>query len=460
VTDQLSDLLHERADQLPVFVRSADGLRREAERARSQRRRSAAVSAIAVVAAGIVGAAALLGGGGRAAQPVDQTPRPNVTQTPTPPEEWGLLVPSDLPTGTGLGRWTGRRAVTADQAPFCLARAVSPESTVYVEFTNTDPGVEAYQAILVFPAGSEAHVIGSDVVQAMKGCGSVAYSGYDSVQGPTSAEMVLPWNHRSDVGSRELVLSQHGRYASLLWVSAPDARLDSIDERHLLEASYSRVYEGTEPATRGLPPGTLAAAMLGPADVPFGTTHHGNVRHSDTSSSTFTAWHLCDPSAEAMPDDPVLRGVLFVEDTGDAADLREAGGQRLYVTTNQASAGRLFTMLNEALPQCPARDQAPLTVSDPSTIDTSALTSADAGAARADEAHGWSYRYDFTQGELRGQSDVIYAVFIRAGSVVSQIWRRERVGPRDPGEAAIVDEAAAAVARLRQTLPADAADRN
>lgn len=453
VTDQLSDLLHRSADELPVFVRGPAALRRDAERARSRRRRFAAVTSMAVVVAGVVvGAAALAGGIERSAAPVNQGPRPTVTLPPTPPDQRGLLRPADLPTGAGFGQWTGPTPVPADQTPFCLDGAASPESAVYVEFANSQPGVTAFQGMLTFPAGSTAHVAGPEIVQAMRACGSIQDAGYDGLQGASGGEMILPWSHRSDVGSRELVLTHHGRYASLLWISAPDAeRLDDMARFRLVALAHSRVYEGTEPATRDLPPGTLADAILDPADVPYGTAAHGTVYDQGVAPNQFNDGHLCDPAVGGVPENPVVRQAQFLESAGP--DALDVGGQRLYVTASSDEASRLFETLQDDLPECPGKKRAPFTVTEPTELDTDALASS--GGGGADEARGWTYRYDFTEGDRRDESDVIYAVFTRTGSVVSEVWRRERAGARDPGAAAVLDETATALTLLRDTLPAD-----
>jgi hypothetical protein len=451
MTDQLSDLLHRSADELPIYVRSAGGIKRAAE-TRQRRRRWAAAAATAAGVALAVGAGAVLGAGGSTLNP----PPAHETLSPSELTYRGLLSADQLPTLAPFTGWSGAHPVDPAAIPLCLDTLGTPVAASYRQFDTAQPGTVGYQAVLDLGSPSAAAAAGGPAIktaQRLLECAALdSYGdGIDS-WGSSNPSIYLPWPGPS--GHVTVLARTHaGSFVSLLWLSGPGThRLteDGVRQQLLLQplsnALSSNLYEGTADVLTDVPVGALEAAMLRPGDVPFGGPAPLVV---DAAMEPNQALRLSTCDSAALPQGVAMRNVTFLADQDGNGSVYDAGdaetaGQRVYVTGSPQDAQSLLGQLAQDVRDCPKAATRGERVVQQSDLDVTGL---------GDEATGWSDRMEFTSGPLRGQTDNLYVLIARVGSVVTEIVRRQPT-ETDPGPQAAAAFASHGVQRLLDNLPA------
>ena len=445
MTDQLTDLLQRRADDLPVYVQSVAGLKQAAERT-ARRRRLIGVTATAGAVAVIVGAGALLTRPDGRALP----PTPAVTDSPQQvPADRGLLLPSQLPNDETFTGWTGAKPAKASDIPLCLKALGAPVDAAYQQFTTDQPDTAAYQA--VFNLGSvKAAAKGADdtnlpqadpdvplLITKLLACAPLDGDGWDSAGGRQSTS-VMPHvgpSHRVQLMSR----AHAGPYLSVLWLSTPGTRTLSFDQVNPFNDALETVlYEGTANPLQDVPTGSLAQAMLQADDVPLASSSSRGIRDDLMTPNAFIELHMCDSNITTGK--PAMRNVLFIDDTDGTP-----AAQRLYVADSPDDAHRLLSELRQAVRRCPTADTWSGRVDSWTNQDMPEL---------GDEAATLSFRLGFVAGTRRGKHDIVYVYLARVGSVVTEVVRREPT-ETDPGPQAAADFARQGVQRLLDSLPAN-----
>jgi len=415
----MSDLLKERlqaqVQDLPVRVRGAATVRRDAEL--GQRRRRIAAAALVAVLALVVGTGALLGATGDrvAGPPAEQTPTPSVTEV-----GGAFVAVSELPTAAPYGAWTGRTEAKFGDDPLCLSQW--PQAAVTARrYRSGVPGQDGYQAVLVFPSADDAQSAVAIAKSNLFACGNEDVPPKDirvdsgavyRRGGYIIRTIASPAAPRSEI----VVYAQSSQFVSLLWLAARGRTPPSSELTHtLVEPVAASLRAATDRLPRPALTG-LAAAMLGPANIRSDVAGAHLDLNNDVDPFGFSTLHPCDvDAADSAPQRQVSYSGSIVVGNGEI-------GQRVIVAPDPERAQSIFTTLVTGMRGCPdvIRDGAP----DIHRGDDLHL------ARIGDEAAGWTFVIRWPGAASVGimPTRLVVAV-VRSGRAVMQVsWQGSAAG--------------------------------
>jgi hypothetical protein len=304
MTDLFTERLQQQVQDLPISLRSASAVRRDAERGQ-HRRRVAAATTVAVLAVA-VGAGAVLGvtGDRLTGPPAEQTPTP--TPTVSGPELDGAVIGvNELPSVPPFGAWTGSGIVTPDDVPRCLTR-IWPQAAVSTvrRFTSHVSDQVGYQTVLTFESADETQSAAANALARMSSCrrgNSGQPQGNGEAGGGNDNDGYATWQVGTAAAPRSeiFVYAWKGQFLSLLLLSATGtAPLPHNDAGLLMSPLARSLHAATdgapEPALDALP-----AAMLGPEDLPAEMAGRHPTLDTRDDPYAYSYLHPCDLDAAA-----------------------------------------------------------------------------------------------------------------------------------------------------------------
>jgi hypothetical protein len=439
MTDLLTQRLQDTTERLPIALRSAGTVRRDARR--YARRRNGAVAAVAAASVVVViGISASLAGDRNAAPPPAESPTPTTSRATISLDRF--LTPADLPAAAPFATWTGA-ATSRDMngQPYCVSMASGdPVGSRLREFQSETTGVRGYQVVAEYPTVTLAR--------------SAALAARDSIDKCTlrmgRTESVEQQGHfpdesgfhvlrtESPASTVELVVyGWSGRLASVVWLVADDdpTPVAADGPETLLGRMLTRVDGGVpdEPPTD--PAASLAAALLNADDIAGGSARQDDISEQfDEAPEAFRPLHRCGYTDSSEP----MRHRTF-----SGAGGQQFAGQRVQIGIDAESAANNYATMLQGIERCDGdTDHQPDVVLERDAVDLGNL---------GDDAVAWRFLLK-TAGNTTPA--VSYVALVRVGSVVTEIALHGREEPGlDPGARALVATVERAMTRIRTALP-------